>query len=147
VRSQHGTVAVTANAKGGTAGTGVNSGGGGGGGAPGKIRIDASTATIPTTMPPAHRGPMFATATPVIVTDINPMMSVLGQTGDTVDAYDIDNMGVDHNGEPMGQMFTNGMLNLVPAMLAGYNKLCLTLPPGARHDDLATTCIEMAYLP
>ena len=54
---------------------------------------------------------------------------------------------MEHNGEPKDQMFTNGMLNLVPAMLPGYNKLCLTLEPGARRGDLADACIEIAYLP
>jgi hypothetical protein len=147
VRSEAGTVAVTASAKGGMAGNGVNSGGGGGAGAAGKIRIDAPTASVPTTTPPTHRGPMFATATPQIVTDVNPHMSVLGQTGDLVDGYDIDAMAADHEGEPKMQTFTNGTLELVPAMIAGYNKLCLTLQPGARHGDLADTCIEVAYLP
>jgi len=148
VRSQAGTVAVTATAKGGTAGMPVNGGGGGGGGAAGKIRIDMPSGNVPATMPPTHRGPSFDAATMQIVTDINPNMTVLGQTGDTIaDAYDEDEAGHDHNGEPSGQTFAAGTINLVPAMRAGYNKLCLTLAPGMRHNDLADTCIEVAYLP
>ena len=148
VRSQAGTVAVTATAKGGTAGLPVNSGGGGGAGAFGKIRIDMPSGNVPTTMPLTHRGPSFDAATMQIVTDVNPNMTVLGQTGDMIaDAYDEDELGHDHNGEPSGAMFANGTINLVPAMRAGYNKLCLTLAPGQRHNDLADTCIEVAYLP
>ncbi|HSN25681.1 MAG TPA: hypothetical protein VLT45_05330 [Kofleriaceae bacterium] len=146
VRSQAGTVAVTATAKGGTAGTGVNSGGGGGAGAAGKIRIDTAGTTIPATMPPTHRGPMFAMATSSVVTVGNPMLTVLGQSGDSVDPYDIDVMGNDHN-EGAALTFANGTLAAMPTLLAGYNKFCVTLEPGARHGSLADTCIELAYLP
>jgi len=90
---------------------------------------------------------MFATATPTIVTDVNPTMMVLGESMDVVDGYDIDAMATEHDGEPKNQMFVNGTLQLVPAMLAGYNKLCLTLAPGTRRAELADTCIEIAYLP
>ena len=70
----------------------------------GQIRIDASGGTLPGTTPPAHRGPMFAAATPQIVTDVNPMVMMLGTTSDTVNGYDVDASGMDHNGEPMAQM-------------------------------------------
>jgi hypothetical protein len=147
VRSAHGTVAVSADASPGAAGAQAGGGGGGGAGGFGRVRIDASGGTLPTTTPGAHRGPMFATATPQIVTDVNPMLTMLGQPMDVLDGYDIDAMDMQHLGEPMGLTFSGGTMQIVPAMLAGYNKLCFTLQPGTRGGDLADTCIEIAYLP
>jgi hypothetical protein len=147
VRSAHGTMSVNADASSGAAGAGAGGGGGGGAGGLGRIRIDAPGGTFPTTTPAAHRGPMFATATMQIVTDVNPTITLLGQPMDVIDGYDLDAMSMAHEGEPKNQMFASGTLQLMPAMLDGYNKLCFTLQPGTRGGDLADTCIEIAYLP
>jgi hypothetical protein len=165
VRSAYGTVTVTADASPGVGGAGGDNGGGGGAGAFGRVRVDACASctssstnsnTINTT-PMAHRGPAFDKATPTIVTDVNPMMSLYGTPTDTIDAYDVDATNHDHEGEPKGKVFSSSTMPFVPAMIDGYNKLCVTLAPGTRHVALtnpsnpfiilADACIEIAYLP
>jgi hypothetical protein len=145
LRSIAGTISATAvQVDGGTAGAAVAGGGAGGAGAPGRTRAD-----VPTGSPPAgmRRGPAFAASTPAIVTTDNPMIVMTGTTDDVVDGYLIDMDGVERFGEPMNQVFSNGMLMMTPTLLPGFNTLCFTLRPGTRGKSLADTCIEMAYLP
>ena len=75
------------------------------------------------------------------------VFTVNGHDGDVFDAYAIDAMGLDHEGEPMNQTISGGMKVISAALLPGYQKLCVTLRPGVRHSSLGDTCIEIAYLP
>ena len=117
-------------------------------GGPGRVRIDyAGNATLPTASPAARRGVSFGATTPTIVTTDNPMLTFSGTTDDIIDAYVIDADDVPHFGEPMNLKFVNGALTMTPTLLPGYNKLCVTLRPGTRGDNLADSCLELAYLP
>jgi hypothetical protein len=151
IRSGAGTIATGAvSAIGGGAGAPGGTGGGGGGmGGPGRVRVDQPTAgSLPSATPSARRGVTFAANTPTIVTTDNPMVTLNGTTDDVIDAYVIDADDVPHFGEPMNLKFgPSGTLMMTPTMLAGYNKLCVTLRPGTRGETLADTCIEIAYLP
>ncbi|HEY5946744.1 MAG TPA: hypothetical protein VIV40_14675, partial [Kofleriaceae bacterium] len=147
LRSEAGAITSGAiSAAGGGPGAGAGSGAAGGMGGPGRVRIDAAGA-VPTANPAAHRGPSFATNTPTIVTSDNIMLTLSGSTDDIIDAYVIDADDVPHFGEPMNLKLVNSAVMLTATMLPGYNRLCVTLRPGTRGDNLADKCIDIAYLP
>jgi hypothetical protein len=131
----------------GGAGTLGGNGGSGGTGGIGRVRLDAPGSIPSGSSPQAHRGPSFDAATSTISTTANPTLMLVGAENDQLDGYLLDAEGVPHFGEPMDQKIVNGMLTVTPTLLPGYNKLCFTNEPGMRGDELADTCIEIAYLP
>jgi hypothetical protein len=150
LRSDAGMIATGAiSATGGAAGAAAGSGGGGGMGASGRVRVDIPipNASLPAANPASRRGPSFAMNTPTIVTGETNVLTVFGATDDIVDAYVIDANDLPHFGEPMNLKFVNGALTFAPALLPGYNRLCVTLRPGTRGETLADKCIDIAYLP
>ncbi|HEX5059038.1 MAG TPA: hypothetical protein VFV99_06745 [Kofleriaceae bacterium] len=140
-----GAIAATPGGGGASGGTGA---GAGGAGAPGRVRVDVASGSLPSSNPSLHRGPAFVNV-PTVVTTNKVMLSMTGANADVVNAYVIPDDGMVHLGEPMGMMFNNGMLSFQGVLLPGYNKLCVTLEPGMRGhaDTLADKCIELAYLP
>jgi hypothetical protein len=153
VRSDAGALSVASisamGGAGGAGGTGTlgGNGGAGGTGGVGRVRLDAPGSIPSGSSPQAHRGPSFEAATQTISTMLNPTLTLVGAEDDQLDGYVIDAEGVPHFGEPMDQKIVNGMLTITPTLLPGYNKLCFTNEPGMRGDELADTCIEIAYLP
>jgi hypothetical protein len=130
----------------GGAGNGAGGGAVGGVGGFGRVRVDTAGA-LPTSNPIARRGAVFVSP-PAVVTSDNPMIDIMGTTNDVFDMYVIDDAGVPHFGEPMNQMIeASGMKTVVPTLLPGYNRLCLTVRPGTRGEALADKCIDVAYLP
>lgn len=154
VRTEAGTITnTTLTAAGGSPGDGAGGGATGGQGGAGRIRVDAP-GTLPTTAPTGvlHRGLAFAASTMRVSTTDNPMVTLIGTSGDVFDMYVVDSAGVEHFGEPQNQTIeASGMKSLIVTLLPGYNRLCATLKPGVRNKDdrfsLADTCVEIAYLP
>jgi hypothetical protein len=154
VRTEAGTITnTTLTAAGGSPGDGAGGGATGGQGGAGRIRVDAPGA-LPTTAPTGvvHRGLAFAAGTMRVSTTVNPMVTLIGTSGDVFDMYVVDSAGVEHFGEPQNQTIeSSGMKSLTVTLLPGYNRLCATLKPGVRNKDdrfnLADTCVEIAYLP
>lgn len=148
LRSDAGAItADSISATGGAAGSGAGTGGGGGMGAPGRVRVDLATGTLPAATPASRRGPAFSATTLTIVNTASPMLTLSGTNNDVVDSFILDADDTPHFDQPMEQTFVNGALVLAPTLLPGYNRFCITLRPGMRGDALADKCIDLAYLP
>jgi hypothetical protein len=141
------TVTGSLAANGGASGAGGGTGNTGGAGSVGRIRVDTS-GTPPSAAIPIHRGPAFAASTPTFTSDINQVVTLLGQANDTISLYDVDGSGNIHTGEPTNEVFDNfGSASPKLSLLDGYNRICATLDNGIAGTDLADTCFEIVYLP
>ncbi len=162
-------------AKGGNGATGANTGGGGSGGvvllrsgvsitatainvaggtggntgSVGRIRTDAPT--VPTTVPVAYRGPMFATATPVITRQEVPTISVTGEPNNNFKyLFFNDEVPTSQRG-PFDQSISAGGTNSFPLaqpLFRGLNTLCLLVDGAslAAQKPEARNCIQIVYV-
>jgi hypothetical protein len=121
-------------------------GGNGGRGSPGRVRVDLPGA-VPT--PPAfagvthvYRGPVWDPTSPVVTTDVSPMLQLFGGGSETV--------FVDVEGQARLELSIpeDGRLQVQVNLAPGRSEICarVTNGPHANQPD-AANCFNIAYIP
>jgi len=164
------TAAITALGGAGSAGTGATGGGGAGGlvilrtghtfavasvdvsgglggsslagnaGSAGRVRVDAPLGSIAG----AQLGAAFAIDTPLITTQHT--LTVTIRIPSLV-AFKLSRL--DQDGQLLylpDQMSGTGTVDVAVPLINGWNRLCVTVPGGAYADDIANTCVELAFM-
>ena len=129
-------------AKGGAGGT-ANSNGGAGG--DGRVRWDAPGGQAPASDVAPHRGPSFATSTPLVVRAAEANVMLTGEPNAPFSFYTVHD-GIDQDGASH-TFGAAGTFTITPQLSPGLNQVCVLLAGGVRRSHEADKCIEVAFLP
>jgi hypothetical protein len=133
--------------------SGGAAGAGTGSGSHGRVRFDAATfpqmITTPDPNTGTYIGPM-PMGVPLVSHEQTPMISVVGQGFGSAEGYVINQAS-----NVMIMKFTVSFGNSTPStvtvqavpLTSGYNQVCTMVPGGDPQTEVATNCVEMAFLP
>ena len=109
-------------------------------GSAGRIRVDAPLGSIIG----AQLGPAFAIDTPLITTQRTLSVTIRIPSGV---AFKLSRL--DQNGQLLylpDQTSGTGTVDVPVPLINGWNKLCATVPGGSYAEDIANTCVELAFM-
>jgi hypothetical protein len=139
LRSERGALMLgSINVAGGAAG-GPN----GGAGSPGRVRVDAPGGAALSLA--GRRGPAFMVPESRVFTTSSPSFTVAGTSGERFNVRVIDHAGQAHDRGRTS--LTGGATMISPALLPGYNQVCITIEGGRENSPEADKCISVAFLP
>ncbi|HEY5937901.1 MAG TPA: hypothetical protein VIU61_24800, partial [Kofleriaceae bacterium] len=132
------------------AATGIDVAGGAGDGigSVGRIRTDAPN--VPTTTPPAYRGPTLAFDTPVITRNMTPSLTLFGERLKTFRYFVSDAAGSSIRGpfEVTTSGAAQNSFTLDEPLFRGLNTICVLVEDAVLVEERAEArnCLELVYL-